>query len=84
MNIDKKKDALTDLVDIVSSQPDNQQPNNGTVSTASGEKIELGFDAYIKNMAKKIVSVFKKHSEQEREVLEQIVKKNYERKKTRQ
>jgi hypothetical protein len=82
MNRDKKKDALTDLIDVVSSQPDNQQPNNGTVSTPSGEKVELDFDVYIKNVASKIVGMMKKRKTQEKEVLEHIVKKNYERKKT--
>lgn len=82
MNGDMKKDALTELVDVVSSQPESQQPNNGTVSTPSGEKVELGFNLYIREVAQKIVGIFKKRKAQEREVLEQMAKEHYERKKT--
>lgn len=41
-----KKDALTDLVQDVSSNPDqsNQPSNNGSVNTPTGEKVELGYD----------------------------------------
>lgn len=81
MNGDMKKDALTELVDIVSSQPSTQQPNNGTVSTPSGDKVELGFNLHIREVAQKIVGIFKKRKAQEREVLEHIVKEHYERKK---
>ena len=85
MNGDMKKDALTELVDVVSSQPANQQPNNGTVSTPSGDKVELGFDAWIKKTAKHIVELInlnKLRKQQKKEVLEHIVKEHYERKKT--
>ena len=42
MKDELKKDALTELVDEVSSQPD-QPENNGTVSTPSGEMVELRY-----------------------------------------
>lgn len=82
MDGEKRKDALTELVDVAGSQSGNQQPNNGTVSTPSGERVELGFDEYIRRAAKKLVEIVRFRKKQEREVLEQIVKKDYERKKT--
>lgn len=78
---EKKKDALTELVDMAGSQTD-QPSNNGSVSTPTGEKIELGFDKYIRRTAKKIMEAIRFRKKQEREVLEHIVKKDYERKKT--
>lgn len=81
METGKKKDALTELVDIAGSQPD-QPSNNGTVSTPTGEKVELGFNLHIREVAQKIAGIFKKRKAQEREVLEHIVKEHYERKKT--
>mgnify|MGYP003478880551 CR=1 FL=1 len=81
METGKKKDALTELIDIAGSQTD-QPSNNGTVSTPTGEKVELGFALDIREVAKKILWIFKKREAQEREVLEYIVKKDYERKKT--
>lgn len=81
METGKKKDALTELVDLAGSQPD-QPSNNGTVSTPTGEKVELGFNLHIREVAQKIVGLFKKRKAQEREVLEHIVKEHYERKKT--
>ena len=82
----KKKDALTELVDVADSQPSDQQPNNGTVSTPSGEKVELDFDNSIKKIARKITETLnlrRLHRKQDEEVLEQIIKEDYERKKTK-
>ena len=68
MDNSKKKDGLTDLVTTVSSQPNNQQPNNGTVSIPSGEKVTLGHD--INSDIDKLVNIIKKQKEQKKEVLE--------------
>ena len=84
METGKKKDALTELVDLAGSQPD-QPSNNGTVSTPTGEKVELGSDAWIKKTAKHIVDLInlnKLRKQQKKEAMEQIVKEHYERKKT--
>ncbi len=81
MDSEKKKDALTELVDLAGSQPD-QPSNNGTVSTPTGEKVELGFNLHIREVAQRIMGLFRKRKAQEREVLEHIVKEHYERKKT--
>lgn len=86
MENDRKKDALTELVDIAGSQSGDQQPNDGTVSTPSGEKVELGFDNLIRKIARSIlakINLKKIQKQQEREVLEQIIKKDYEGKKTK-
>ena len=85
MNGEKKKDALTELVDIVGSSTE-QKPNNGVVSTPTGESVKLGFDSYIREVAKKIVSIIKKRKNQEKEVREYLVikdhKQSHERTKT--
>lgn len=72
----EKKDALTELVNVVSSQTSNQNPNNGSVSTPSGEKVELGFNSYIKETSRKILGIISRRKTQEREVLEQINRKS--------
>ncbi len=74
MNNEKKKDALTDLVATVGSQPSNQQPNNGTVSNPAGEKVELGHD--IHDHIDRLVNIIKKKKKQTKEVLEWMVRKN--------
>lgn len=86
MEENKKKDALTELVDIAGSQPSDQQLNNGTVSTPSGEKVDLGFDDAIRKIAKSLIekiNLRKLWRQQEKQALEQIIKKDYERKKTK-
>jgi hypothetical protein len=86
MESERKKDALTELVDIAGSQSGDQEPNNGTVSTPAGEKVELDFSNLIKKIARGMlekINLNKIRKQQEREVLEQIIKKDYERKKTK-
>jgi hypothetical protein len=84
MNNESKKDALTDLVSDVTSKPTPQAPNNGTVSTPSGSKVELGFQ--LQNLARKLIAIVSKRKKREKEVREYLVSKDskqkYERSKT--
>lgn len=85
MNDEKKKDALTDLVDVAGSSS-GSTPNNGTVSTPSGDKVELDFRLQIRKLATRLTDAVWKRRKEEKEVLEQMVtkdrQKRYERETT--
>jgi len=53
----KNKDNLTDLVDEVQAQSDtdNNQDNNGTIDTPTGEKVELDFNPQRQELANKLL-----------------------------
>lgn len=74
----KEKDALTDLVGDVSSQPSasNQSSNNGTVSTPSGDRVNLGFGAQLVDLARRLDRSVKRKKAEEKAVMEQFVKKD--------
>ena len=81
MNDDRKKDALTELVDIAGSS--GEESNGGRVSTPSGEMVELGhkLEIIFYDYYTKIKAIFRKKKQQEQEVYEYLIKKQDERKK---
>ncbi len=73
MKPEKQKDALTDLVEIVSTPVTSDQSlSEGQVSTPDGEKVTLGF----KVLAQKLISAVKVKKDNERQVKEYLIKKN--------
>lgn len=59
MKADKKKDALTDVVDI-STAPQSNDPKVGdgqTVAT-NGEIVTLGMDKEVDSVARKLIKIF--------------------------
>lgn len=72
MKPEKQKDALTDLVEIVSSSDTSDETlSEGEVSTASGDKVTLDF----KILAKKLINSFFRKKEMEQKVLENMIDK---------
>ncbi|QQR64770.1 hypothetical protein IPH92_04400 [Candidatus Kaiserbacteria bacterium] len=63
MKPDKKKDALTDVVDIATSPASNNSDSNlseGQTVASSGEVITLGFENQIDKLARDLVSKARK------------------------
>ena len=78
MNDSRKKDALTDLVGEVGTQPDTRPENNGTVNSPSGERVELGSELALAKVYSTFLGFFKALTE--RSTLEQkIIRENAER-----
>jgi hypothetical protein len=60
MKDERKKDNLTELVDeIESDEDDGDSDNNGTVSTPTGELVELDYKVRLKALAIKIAQKYK-------------------------
>jgi hypothetical protein len=70
MSDTRKKDNLTDLVDVVSSSgvEDSRPDNNGEVSLPTGDKVTLGF----KVLAQKLVNAVRIKKQNEDIVRKQL------------
>lgn len=73
MKPEKQKDAMSELVDIVSSDTsDSETSNEGVVTTADGDKVTLGF----RGLAQKLLSAVKRKKETEKQVRDYLAKKD--------
>jgi len=77
MKDQRKKDNLTDLVDILaSSEVDADAPSTGQVVTNEGETVTLSAedDKLLDGIVRKLIKQFKRKKQQEKEVREYLVK----------
>ena len=73
MKPEKHKDAMSELVDIVSSDTsDSETSNEGVVTTAEGDKITLGFRV----LAQKLLNAVRRKKETEKQVRDYLAKKD--------
>jgi len=73
----RKKDNLTDLVDILaSSEVDANDTNTGQVVTSEGETVTLSAedDKVLDGRVRKLIKQFKRKKQQEKEVREYLVR----------
>ena len=73
----RKKDNLTDLVDILaSSEVDENAPNTGQVVTSEGDTVNLSAedDAQLTILTKKLIAAFKQKKKNE-EIVKESKKK---------
>jgi hypothetical protein len=73
MKPEKHKDAMSELVDIVSSDTsDSETSNEGVVTTAEGDKITLGFRV----LAQKLLNAVRRKKETEKQVRDYLANKD--------
>jgi hypothetical protein len=73
MKPEKHKDAMSELVDIVSSDTsDSETSNEGVVTTAEGDKITLGFRV----LAQKLLNGVRRKKETEKQVRDYLANKD--------
>ena len=73
MKPEKHKDAMSELVDIVSSDTsDSETSNEGVVTTAEGDKITLGFRV----LAQKLLNAVRRKKETEKQVRDYLAIKD--------
>ena len=74
MSDTRKKDNLTDLVDVVSSSggDDNRPDNDGEVNLPSGDKVTLGY----KVLAQKLLNAVRIKKTNEKAVAEYLANKD--------
>jgi|GEM_PF-3117025 len=73
MKPEKHKDAMSELVDIVSADTsDSETSNEGVVTTAEGDKITLGFRV----LAQKLLNAVRRKKETEKQVRDYLAKKD--------
>jgi len=73
MKHEKHKDAMSELVDIFSSDTsDSETSNEEVVTTAEGDKITLGFRV----LAQKLLNAVRRKKETEKQVRDYLAKKD--------
>jgi len=73
MKPEKQKDAMSELVDIVSADTsDSETSNEGVVTTAEGDKITLGFRV----LAQKLINAVRRKKATEKQVRDYLAKKD--------
>lgn len=82
MKVPKKKDNLTDLVEILDDGADETVSNNGKVTASDGEVVTLSAedDRLLDKIARGLIKQFKRKKQQEKEVLEFLAKKQIDKK----